>query len=632
MLASTIANGTRTWAQWLADGYNANGLNEDPQFWEIGVNFALRESSPAIDAGVTLAEVGLDIHGFPRPQGILYDLGAYETLLFLDTGMTDLLDPNFPVASSGLMSASMRQQLGVLRESQLVSLARFGAVGDGVADNSAKLAEALTSVMGSGKTLFVPKGTYLCSSWTPLVQSGPVRVKMEAGAVIKIGGTAAFFAAGPAVLYEFNVEDGEIDMDQGGIIADWRGHSAGETVMPLLRLFGVTIRNKVDATAPAEVSAKDFVLWDTSFDRVLVDRVEIHYCHFIGGTIGVELSGVKNGSVTNNVFEQMTYLGVSINRGTNGLGTIHEPRSGRMLFSGNRFFNIINTAASTDTHGLMLFGAGFMVLGNFFGLLRSSNGNSNAEGFYAKAIDLIVSKNVFEDAGGQRGFCVFKGIPFLDPSPFQQHPEGYAIICTGNTFRMTAAFLANSTAPTGGAPNAVAVHLEVTEVLLADNYFYNIQKFQVVSCDSALQPVGGVIKIDRNHFLDCGTGADTRVLNLPSISGVGMRLVVSNNVFTQHQSTYGRVIYFENNADTKIIIENNWLENAANPIWVRRTSGNHANTVIARNNSFLNCTNGFRVDGAATIALMIRGNNRQLGTGAIQESISGVTITNSVVE
>ena len=41
-------------------------------------DFHLREGSPAVDAGETLAEVPADLEGVPRPQGEAFDLGAYE--------------------------------------------------------------------------------------------------------------------------------------------------------------------------------------------------------------------------------------------------------------------------------------------------------------------------------------------------------------------------------------------------------------------------------------------------------------------------------------------------------------------------------------------------------------------------
>jgi len=57
----------------------SNNLTSDPQFVDVANgNFALRSSSPAINAGQALAEVTTDINGVSRPQGGAYDIGAFE--------------------------------------------------------------------------------------------------------------------------------------------------------------------------------------------------------------------------------------------------------------------------------------------------------------------------------------------------------------------------------------------------------------------------------------------------------------------------------------------------------------------------------------------------------------------------
>jgi len=38
----------------------------------------LRAGSPAIDAGLTLLDLPIDYDGTPRPEGIKFDVGAFE--------------------------------------------------------------------------------------------------------------------------------------------------------------------------------------------------------------------------------------------------------------------------------------------------------------------------------------------------------------------------------------------------------------------------------------------------------------------------------------------------------------------------------------------------------------------------
>jgi hypothetical protein len=54
-------------------------IEANPSFVDLeGGNLRITENSPAIDAGMTLAEVTTDILGVERPQGDAYDIGAYE--------------------------------------------------------------------------------------------------------------------------------------------------------------------------------------------------------------------------------------------------------------------------------------------------------------------------------------------------------------------------------------------------------------------------------------------------------------------------------------------------------------------------------------------------------------------------
>ena len=70
-----------TLAQWQALGYGSGSFLSTPAalFVNPGAgNFQLKTGSPAIDAGVTLAEVTHDLDGVPRPLGARSDVGCYE--------------------------------------------------------------------------------------------------------------------------------------------------------------------------------------------------------------------------------------------------------------------------------------------------------------------------------------------------------------------------------------------------------------------------------------------------------------------------------------------------------------------------------------------------------------------------
>ena len=66
----------------MNSGTNQNGVEGNPLFTNIsGRDFTLQTGSPAIDAGATLqSPYNVDIIGTSRPQGPLFDIGAYEII------------------------------------------------------------------------------------------------------------------------------------------------------------------------------------------------------------------------------------------------------------------------------------------------------------------------------------------------------------------------------------------------------------------------------------------------------------------------------------------------------------------------------------------------------------------------
>ncbi len=68
-------------AAWQAMGYDANSLLATPEelfFDPAGSDYHLKQGSPAVDAGETLADVPVDLEGTPRPVGSAFDVGSFE--------------------------------------------------------------------------------------------------------------------------------------------------------------------------------------------------------------------------------------------------------------------------------------------------------------------------------------------------------------------------------------------------------------------------------------------------------------------------------------------------------------------------------------------------------------------------
>lgn len=62
-----------------SDTVQSNNMTGNPLFVDAAAaNFSLQPGSPAIDTGVPVNEVTNDFSGISRPQGVTYDIGAYE--------------------------------------------------------------------------------------------------------------------------------------------------------------------------------------------------------------------------------------------------------------------------------------------------------------------------------------------------------------------------------------------------------------------------------------------------------------------------------------------------------------------------------------------------------------------------
>jgi hypothetical protein len=77
-----IGSGVTEWVHYTQSGNSVNvstpGFVHAPATLPNSPNFALIAGSPAIDAGVPLAETRIAFDGTPRPQGRAPDIGAYE--------------------------------------------------------------------------------------------------------------------------------------------------------------------------------------------------------------------------------------------------------------------------------------------------------------------------------------------------------------------------------------------------------------------------------------------------------------------------------------------------------------------------------------------------------------------------
>jgi chitodextrinase len=106
-VANNLLSGSAIWSTATPSGVTmtANQLNTDPKLVDpANGDFSLQSSSPAIDAGATITEVSADFNNTSRPQGSVYEIGAFEYAAIGGGGAT--ADTTAPTVPSGLSMAT----------------------------------------------------------------------------------------------------------------------------------------------------------------------------------------------------------------------------------------------------------------------------------------------------------------------------------------------------------------------------------------------------------------------------------------------------------------------------------------------------------------------------------------------
>ncbi len=101
-----------------SDGRTPSGSPYPHDLWQINPMFAdpasgdfhLQSCSPAVDAGVTLANITDDFAGNPRPQGVSYDIGAYELPVSCKTALPADARTNDMMGSYGRLPIPARRR------------------------------------------------------------------------------------------------------------------------------------------------------------------------------------------------------------------------------------------------------------------------------------------------------------------------------------------------------------------------------------------------------------------------------------------------------------------------------------------------------------------------------------------
>lgn len=260
---------------------------------------------------------------------------------------------------------------------EFVSVKDFGAVGDGVTDDTAAIQAAFNT---GSKHIKFPDGTYYCPSWT-VFTSTTDRMLLSGKGTIQGDDTAAFIKPSTSI---------ELD--------------------------GLTFKNWT------------LVLDNDIADSGTLDILNINNCTIRDCARGFSLERpINNARINNNTFKNITN-GAAIRIGLNDYS--YQDTWKNMVVANNNFINI-NASGSTDAVAALLYGKSAVIADNVIEDVDAS-GTGESWGIYTKVRYATVSGNSIREITTSGTGAVYainiKGRPRGDTSA----PQGYSTTVTGN--------------------------------------------------------------------------------------------------------------------------------------------------------------------------------------------------------
>lgn len=469
------------------------------------------------------------------------NVGA-EVLFVVNEAITELsADASNVTYTPTGTGASITTVQSKLRES--VSVKDFGALGDGVTDDSV----AFQNAINTGKQVFVPAGTYLVDDLTPLTSNGYLNMfGVQGRSELKGTGTRA----------------------QYGIVATGVTSNSG-----LLILDGLTFNNYQYCIHYVEAFTYNHEAYITN-------------CIFKESSIGVGLrsDNLQKASITGCHFENITDAEVSGN-GAIMLGNVNttDYDVGEYFVADNTFDTVTSTGA--ECHAIWLSGNSATVTRNNIKDIQGSSAGDGSEAIYSKVRNIWIDGNTIHNGGHGQGAITIKGTCLIAKITNNQ--------ITGDT----ASTYARSAFYAGGVENLIISGNNVETLGGTD------QNDRVVWIAPAAYTY---IELSDNVFSDCSATSNffdispsSGIINITNNTLNGSLESVYGWFIDPNNGTFDSIVFSGN---TSIITSSNLV--ASSSVLCRIRLGQTASTyknVLVNNNTFV-----FNdIAGANTTALYI---------------------------
>jgi Pectate lyase superfamily protein len=417
-------------------------------------------------------------------------------------------------AGTGAVATTVQTKL---RES--VSVKDFGAVGDGVADDTAAIQDALDSAGSSGVELYFPSGTYATDTALSLTNGDDYWLS---------GTNAKILTTASSLFTNFGAS-----MHLRGMIFE------GPT-------YGI---NYLNATAQCDIVFEaEYCQW-LNFGSVAFrsyttqtytnsfTRFTLSNCLFDGNRNDILLTQYD---LTDVIVEGNRFL----NGGPESCNFIGGTNQGaRYIFDGNIFYNYLNDLGPVDADGhfIRCYGERAVISNNIFDTINVAVGTAggDTEALRPACDKLIVSNNLFRNAGMAEGVAALKGC------------EESLVI--GNHFYCTDDY--NTQAIARGFYTLAVLANPNCKII--GNTFENFNGAIVDTQDGT--PNLGTILIENNLLIDCQCNQYSSS-QLFRLSAENTRYVIRGNVVKTSEATnkYPVNIFRTGNAKD-YVIENNYF-------------------------------------------------------------------------